>query len=182
MKKLTKTLALTIALFCSGAMGAFAQDISETHLSAAYRAVDAINGTDAFDLVLPDVAQAIKAQLIANNPDIETEISLYVDEETLKLAARRGDLEREAAMAYARAFTEADLIAIADFYSTDAGKALISNGPIVAREINQAAGVWRRGIERDLLTNTSQRLADANLRQNNAPEEVAPAQETAPAQ
>ena len=47
-------------------------------------------------------------------------------------------------------FSEADLNAIAEFYNSDAGKKLISDGPIVTRELFKAADIWQRGIARDL--------------------------------
>ncbi|MEL6437611.1 MAG: hypothetical protein AAFP99_12570, partial [Pseudomonadota bacterium] len=100
---------LSIAAACLFATTAFAsaQDISETHLQAAFGTLNAINATDQFDGILPGVAERIKAQLITNNPDIELEILSAVEETALGMVARRGDLEREAALAYAKAFTEA---------------------------------------------------------------------------
>jgi len=157
---------LTAAMSAFVAMApANAQDVSDSHLQAARAAIDAIDATDRYDDILPQVAEALKAQLIANNPDLENEILTFVDEETLALAARRADLEREAAEIYARAMTEDDLRAIAAFYQTEAGQSLLRNGPIAAREVTQAAAVWQRGIERDLLEAVSNRLRESGLRQ-----------------
>ena len=69
-------------------------------------------------------------------------ISSVVDEKALAIAARRADLEREAALTYARVFSEEQLNAIADFYSSDAGQKLLSDGPIVTRELFRAAEIW----------------------------------------
>lgn len=149
-----------IGLAISTVSGANAQDISESHMSAARAAIQAIQATDRFDDILPNVAEAIKQQLIANNPDLEPQINQAVDTETIKLVSRRADLETEAASAYAKALSEADLNAITAFYNSDAGKALLANGPIAAREVQGAAGVWQRGIERDLLANVSKQLAE----------------------
>ncbi|MEL6919864.1 MAG: DUF2059 domain-containing protein [Pseudomonadota bacterium] len=144
---------------------AFAQDVSEGHLSVAYRVIDALDATDRFDAILPVVAERIKAQLISNNPDIENEILMTVEEVALNMVARRGDLEREAALAYANAFSEEDLTAIADFYNTDAGTALLESGVIVTRELQQLANVWSRGVQRDMLAGVSESLNAQNLRE-----------------
>lgn len=151
-------LAVTIAGSAS------AQDITGSHLDAAYKAIDAIGATDEFDDVLPQAAQALKAQLIQKNPNLVDVIDKTVDKNALALAARRGDLEKEAATAYARVFSEEDLKKIADFYNSDVGKKLLSDGPIVTREVLKAEQIWQRGIARDLAqsagTELSQEVGD----------------------
>lgn len=166
-----------VALMVSGAMlgSASAQDISESHIDAARAAIASINATDQYDGILPAAAERLLQRLIANNPDLGDEIGNFVSEEAIKLASRRSDLEREAALAYARAFREEDLTAIANFYGSDAGRALLENGPIVSREVEQAAAIWQRGIARDLEGAVNTRLASSGLR-------AAPAAEEAPAQ
>ena len=154
---------VALAMFATAPVNA--QEVSESHLQAARAAIDAIDATDRYDTILPQVAEALKARLIANNPDLENQILTFVDEEALALAVRRADLEREAAAIYARAMTEEDLRAIAEFYQTEAGQSLLRNGPIAAREVTQAATVWQRGIERDLLEAVSARLREAGVRQ-----------------
>lgn len=134
----------------SVALPAFAQDISETHLKAARDAVTAIQATTMYDNILPQAAFALKQELIQQNPDKQEVISKTVDEEVLKLAARRADLEREAAQVYAKAMSETDLRNIADFYNSETGKKLLETAPIVTREVIKAADIWQRGIARDL--------------------------------
>ena len=119
-------------------------------------------------LVEAAVDRALKTRLIANNIDLEAEVSEIVDEQAFALVQRRADLENEAARVYASAFTEEELKAISAFYTTDAGKKLLSAGPIATREIAKAARIWTAGIERDLLENVSKALNDAGLRANTA--------------
>ncbi|MFZ2102885.1 MAG: DUF2059 domain-containing protein [Oricola sp.] len=174
-----------LAFFASLAPAAMAQDITDAHLAAARTAMTAIQATDPYDSILPAAAEQIKGQLIANNVDLEEQISATVDEQALALASRRADLENEAARIYAAAFTEEELKAIAAFYGTEAGKKLLQNGGIVAREVNNAAGIWRRGIERDLMENVSKKLDSAGLRPPATPATptvpAAPAEGAAPA-
>ncbi len=150
------TLGLAAVASLSGA--AFAQDISESHLKACRAAVDAINATDSYDGILPTAAQALKTQLIQKNPDLQEVVIKTVDEETIKMVSRRGDLEREAGTAYARVFNEKQCSEIAAFYQSEAGLKLLADGPIVTRELIKAANIWQNGVARDLAQAVGQAL------------------------
>jgi hypothetical protein len=138
--------ALTFSVLPSSAD----DSISASHLKAARAAIAAIKVTDQFDVILPVAAQQLKSDLIQKDPNLQDIIIKTVDEKTMALVSRRADLEKEAALAYARDFSEDELNAIAAFYNTPAGKKLIADGPIVMRKVNQAAEIWQRGIARDL--------------------------------
>ena len=136
---------------CLGLMPqAQAQDYSESHLDAAKKVMEASGATTQLDVILPEMAQAAKTGLISTRPDKEVEISETVDNTAIELAPRRGDLENEIAQVYAKLFTEKELNAIYEFYNSDAGKKLLSESPILFREIDKAAKVWRVGLGRDL--------------------------------
>lgn len=148
-------LSFARGVLLSGAMAAMvlpvsAQDISESHLKAARDAVTSIQATSMYDNILPQAAFALKQELIQQNPDMQDVISKTVDEEVLKLVARRTDLEREAAQVYAKAMSEEDLRNIANFYNSETGKKLLETAPIVTREVIKAADIWQRGVARDL--------------------------------
>ena len=81
-------LAPGLALFVA-AQPASAQDIAESHLAAARSAIAALNATDQFDGILPQAAQALKAELIQKNPDLQADIIAIVDQVAFSLAARR---------------------------------------------------------------------------------------------
>lgn len=156
-RRITLGLAAVASLALSGA--AFAQDISESHLKACRAAVDAINATDSYDGILPTAAQALKTQLIQKNPDLQEVIINTVDEQTIKMVARRGDLEREAGTAYARVFNEKQCSEIAAFYQSETGLKLLADGPIVTRELMKAANIWQNGVARDLAQAVGQALS-----------------------
>jgi hypothetical protein len=179
--RVRRTVSAAVAFaILAVAVPAFAADenITESHLKAARAAVTAIKATDDFDGILPQAAAALKQELIQKNPDLQEIIIKTVDEETFTLAPRRGDLEKEAALSYARVFSEADLNAIAAFYSSDTGKKLISDGPIVTRELLKAADIWQRGIARDLAQSVGTKLAAVVKSQ--APDPTLPAPGTEP--
>ena len=142
--------ALAASVIVATACPVFAQEISDAHLQAAREAVDAINATDMFDGILPAAARALKQSLIEKNPDLQDLITSTTDQKALEMASRRADLEKEAALAYARVFSAEDLNNIATFYNSPTGKKLLADGPIVTREVTKAADIWQRGIVRDL--------------------------------
>ncbi|MDZ5697768.1 DUF2059 domain-containing protein [Chelativorans sp. M5D2P16] len=160
--KSARLVAFTAAIAIAAvALPAKAQEISQTHLKAARTAIEAIDATAEFDGILPDAAQRLKAELIQQNPNMENLISATVNEQALALASRRADLENEAATAYARVFSEEELNQIAEFYNSPTGQKLLSDGPIVTREVLQAAEIWRRGVVRDLANAVSRQLGAA---------------------
>lgn len=155
-------VALTAAMaFAVPSLPASAQEISDAHLKAARAALAAIDATDDFDNVLPQAAQALKSELIQQSPNMVNLINTTVDEKAIELANRRADLENEAALAYARVFSEEDLGNITEFYSSPTGKKLLADGPIVTREVLKAAEIWRRGIMRDLSNGVTEQLQAA---------------------
>ncbi|OBZ92337.1 hypothetical protein ADU59_26675 [Pararhizobium polonicum] len=127
-----------------------AQDVTDEQLKAARGAIEAIAATNGFDNILPSLAERLKTTLIQSSPNYEDLITKTVDAKALELAARRADLEREAATIYAKTFTVDQLNAITAFYTSDAGKKLLNDGPIASREMVKAADIWASGISRDL--------------------------------
>jgi uncharacterized protein len=172
---------LAASAFVATASAANAQEISETHLASARAAIDAINATDQFDMVIPQATQALMQELIQQNPDLQDLVISTVREKALALSSRRGDLEKEAALAYARAFSQAELDAITAFYTSEAGKKLLSTGPIVARELVKAAEIWQRGVARDLAVEVGKHLQQVvNVRPKPQAGNQAPAPDAAP--
>ena len=100
----------------------------------------------------------MKSTFVQASPNHEQEINAVVDEQALALAPRRADLEKEAATIYAKTFTQEELKAIADFYASAAGKKLLADGPIATREVMKAAEIWAAGVDRDLRTESGNKL------------------------
>ncbi|MEL6504436.1 MAG: DUF2059 domain-containing protein [Pseudomonadota bacterium] len=140
---------------------AHAQEFSESHLSAARKAISATRATATFDNILFNASAGLKNQLTAKSPDKVDEISNVVDEEALALAPRRGDLEGEAARLFANTFSEAELNEIATFFASETGSKYLGATPVLARELGKSARVWANGISRDLAANVAKRLEPA---------------------
>lgn len=143
-----------------------AQEISAEHIAAAKQAIAALGVTDRFDNILPGLAERLKGELIQASPNVQDAITATVDAKALELAPRRADLEREAALTYARAFSVEELKAISAFYGSETGKKLLKDGPIATRELMKAADIWAAGINRDLNASSMselQKVAGADL-------------------
>lgn len=139
----------------------FAQEISESHLAEARKALTATRATDSFDGILLGAAAQLKKKLITGSPDKAELIGNTVDEEAIALAARRGALEGEAARLFASTFTQEELKSIAVFFSSPAGSKYLASTPILARELGKSARIWGAGINRDLATNVQKKLVGA---------------------
>ena len=161
-------LALIVVVFAATSTGgARAQhEIGDAHLKSARGAIAAIRATDEFDRIISAAAAELKVQLYQKNPDLQPLISIIVDETALGLASRRVDLEREAALAYAKVFSETELNEIQTFYTSSVGKKLLSDGPIVTRELFKAADIWRAGVARDLAQQVGKRISEEVAKTN----------------
>ena len=92
LAKTARGMVAGLALACAVSSAAMAQDISESHFAAARDALAAIQATDVYDNILPTAAEALKTRLIANNIDLEAEVSEIVDEQAFALVQRRAGL------------------------------------------------------------------------------------------
>lgn len=152
---------LTAAAFAPAVSGA--QEFSAELLAAARAAVEASRSTVTMDVILPNMGETAKQQLIDSRPDQAEQINDIVNEATLELAPRRGDLEDEVARIYARVFTVEELKQIAEFYNTDAGKKLIRETPVIARSMEEASRIWGTGVQRDLQQAITKKMEAAGL-------------------
>ncbi|OJF93441.1 DUF2059 domain-containing protein [Pararhizobium antarcticum] len=156
---LGRTLAATAILISTVMVPTLqAQDVTEEQSKAARAAIAAIGATNGFDNILPNLAERLKNTMIQSSPNYQELIVKTVDEKAIALAARRSDLENEAAAIYAKTFTVEELNAIATFYNSPAGKKLLNDGPIASREMVKAADIWASGVSRDLNAEASKEI------------------------
>jgi hypothetical protein len=153
----------------SGVTFASAQEITESHLKAARAAITATHATDSMDSILPQANQMLKVEMIQKNPDREADIVQFVDDETLALVPRRGDLEKGSRACVRkdlhRAGTERDR-RVPQF----AGRQEVHlRNAIVGREVEKAVNIWQIGIARDLSQAVAKKLAIRRLCQRSLP-------------
>lgn len=160
--------ALSLVVLASGVLlspgnTVLAQELTAEHLAAARTTIATTNATKKLNDILPSAVARISGQLISNRPDIEAEITTIVNATAIELAARRGDLEKEAAKIYARVFSQEELVQIGKFFGTETGKKFLNELPIIVREVDKAARVWGTGINRDLSQKVTEKLKKDGL-------------------
>ena len=153
------TLAVSLIVTTSG--GVFAQELTPEHVKAARATMQATGATDRLDGILSEVANFIKAGLIANRPDIESEISDIVNKVAISLAPRRGPLEAEVAAIYGKKFSQEELETIHTFFASEVGIKFLTQTPFLFREVDEVSKVWREGIARDMGKAVQEKLKEA---------------------
>ncbi|OXT00291.1 hypothetical protein B7H23_09045 [Notoacmeibacter marinus] len=147
-----------LAMLLTGA--AHAQAVTDGQKEQALRLIDAIHVTDPFaDAPIKD-ALVIESQIVVAYPNLADRINDIVQEEALNLADRYRAFKGEAALIYAKAFTEEELKKLADFFSTDVGQKMLNEQEIMFREVGRAAEIWRDGFRKDLAAAVQKRVED----------------------
>jgi uncharacterized protein len=152
------TRICAVAVFIGLTAPAWAQEITQSHLGAALDALKASPAARSYDDLLPAVAEAVKSQLINIRPDLHTQISETVDKVVLSLVPRRTDLDNDLARVWAKGFTEDELVTIAAFYNSPAGKKFNQIGPQVIADAYQVAQNWANRVREELLQKSRDEL------------------------
>lgn len=155
---LVRTGVLVSAMLCLSPIHALAQEFSESHLAAAHTAATGTPLSGNFDTVLPRLVGSVQNRLISVRPDLHQEISATVQEVALRLVARRNDLDNAVALVWARAFTEEELTAIADFFASDVGKKFTALGPGIRTSTRQTVDNWSSRVGEELMDKTREDL------------------------
>ena len=158
-----KKIVLVSFVITTFVVPSFAQEISDEHIGVAKSAMVATGATAQLDRILPEGAAFTKTGLIANRPDIEAEITQIVNEVAISLAARRGPLEDEVALIYAKEFSSEELKQIETFFGSEAGKKFLTRTPVLFRQVDEVSRVWRTGITRDMGQIVGQKLQEQGL-------------------
>jgi hypothetical protein len=135
-----------------------AQEISQSHLNAALVAVQSAGAARGFDSVLPAIAERIKGRLIRIRPDLYQEISVTVEQVALELAIRRKDLNEAVARVWAKAFTEDELVTIAEFYKSPTGQKFAEIGPIVIQDSLKQVESWSTRVGEEIYEKSRESL------------------------
>jgi hypothetical protein len=128
-----------------------ADEITPERMAAALEAVHSAKASKGFDNVLPMVTEKVQDQIIRLRPDLYKQITDTVQQQALKLIARRADLDNDVARIWANAFSEEELNAITAFYKSPAGLKFVDIGPKVIGESLQAVKRWSDRIGEELM-------------------------------
>jgi hypothetical protein len=142
--------ALVVTAMVAAAPGR-ADDVTPSHLAAALEAVHSAKASKGFDNVLPLLSEKVQDEIIRLRPDLYKQIADVVQQQALKLVARRADLDTDVARIWANAFSEEELKSITAFYKSSAGLKFVDIGPQVVGASLQAVKTWSDRVGQELL-------------------------------
>jgi hypothetical protein len=136
-----------------------------------------------FDDVLPTIAEQSKNEFIRANPQMQLGIIAIVDKIAIQMVARRPELDSFLARIWASAFSDEEMQALIDFYSSDAGKKFAARMPAMLAVQTSAAQQWGKSVADELNTKVQAELkATVAAEQNALQSDIAgPAPAPAPA-
>jgi hypothetical protein len=165
------------------------QTIIETELppermALAMKLVELSGTTRIFDTILPDIAEESKTNFIRANPQMQLGIIAVVDRVALTLVSRRPELNQYLAKVSASGFSDEEMQAIVDFYSTDVGKKFSAVLPQVLAVQTAAAQEWGKSIAAELNRKVQDELRAAMAAEQEALQSdiAGPADQLAPQQ
>jgi hypothetical protein len=160
-------------------------DITPERLALAMKIVELSGTTRIFDEVLPTIAEESKKRFINANPQMQLGIIAAVDKIAVQMVKRRPELDRYLARIWASGFTDEEMQAIIDFYSSDAGKKFSNALPQILAVQTAVAQEWGKSVSEELNVKVQEELRQAVAAEKEALEsDIAgpAAQEPAPAQ
>lgn len=165
------------------------QTIIETELppermALAMKLVELSGTTRIFDTILPDIAEESKTNFIRANPQMQLGIIAVVDRVALTLVSRRPELNQYLAKVWASGFSDEEMQAMVEFFSTDTGKKFSFALPKVLAVQTAAAQEWGKSVAAELNQKVQEELRAAMAAEQEALQSdiAGPADQPAPQQ
>jgi hypothetical protein len=136
------------------------EDFSPAHLALAQEVVDLTRSDEAFNEILPRIAEQTQSVFTRTNPALTREIEETVLEVALEMAGERVELARTIQLVWARRFDEAELRVLVDFFSSDVGAKFAELTPVITALSIGAARQWEQRLSEEMVRVTRQRLAE----------------------
>jgi hypothetical protein len=148
---------------------AVAQDsFSDSHLEAAKAVAIETKVLEPFDGILFVMSEQTLAAFTQNEPTRAEEIAEVVQNVALSLAPRRAELNKEIYKVWAGAFSEEELVQLAEFYRTPLGSKLRDSiADITSKSVN-ASREWQDRLSIDMVALVQEELTKG---QTEAPKE-----------
>ncbi|MBD1546634.1 DUF2059 domain-containing protein [Roseibium aggregatum] len=149
------------------------KEVSEAQLEAARKVVVANKALDAFDEILPLMAEQTRTIFIQADPFKSDEVSAITNEVALKLAAKRKDLNEMIYKIWANRFSVEELEQLAEFYNSPIGQKLATETPSITALSIGAARQWQDQISTEMVSLVREEMQKRD--QENADAPAAPA-------
>lgn len=124
---------------------------SDAHRENARKVMAELKLFNSFDQIIPTMAEQARALFVRNNPALAAEIEESATNAALTLIERRVELDNKVIDIWAGRFTEEEIKAVADFFSSDAGKKFASQSGELLQESAVAAKEWGDTLSVDII-------------------------------
>lgn len=134
------------------------EDFSAEHLKLAQEVIRLTRSAEAFDDILPRLAERTQGVFTRSNPALTREIEETVMEVALEMAERRAELARTIQLIWARRFSEEELRQLIAFFESDLGSKFTELTPVITALSVGAARQWEQELSRAMVEETRERL------------------------
>jgi len=124
---------------------AHAQQTSDAHSAAARRVIVDSGMARSFDNLLPEVKNAMRRQLLTQ-PSLAKDLDEVFEALEPEMELQRRAMINIAASIMAQQLTEPELILIAEFFATPAGKRYVEAQPLILDDMLIAMRAWQQDI------------------------------------
>jgi len=148
-----------------------AQDakVTEGQLQAARQVVVANKALNAFDEILPLMAEQTRTIFIQADPLRSEEVTAITNDVALQLASKRKDLNEMIYQIWANRFTEEELRQLAEFYESPLGQKLATATPSITALSIGAARQWQDQISTEMVSLVREKLQKIDEERADAP-------------
>lgn len=134
-----------IALAMALSSGAASAQVTDSHLAAARLVITDSGMARSFDALLPEVQNAMRRQLLTK-PALSKDLDEVFEVLEPEMQLQRRAMVNTAARILAERLTEEELVTIAAFFATPAGKRYVETQPIVLDDMMLAMRSWQQDV------------------------------------
>jgi hypothetical protein len=145
------------------------EQVSEAQLEAARNVVVANKALNAFDEILPLMAEQTRTIFIQADPFRSDEVSAVTNDVALQLAPKRKDLNEMIYNIWARRFSVEELQQLAEFYNSPLGQKLATETPSITALSIGAARQWQDQISTEMVSLVRDELQKKDQEKPDAP-------------
>lgn len=144
-------IAITVVV-ASAAAHAAEQQPSAASMAIAKKLIAVTGATTVFNPLIAGVVEQAKNTYLEQNPNLSKDLNEIAGNMRKELQPRFSELTNEVAKLYATHFTERELKEIFAFYTSSAGKKLLTQQPIVINSSMKFAQNWANKLSEHVMT------------------------------
>ena len=147
-KSLPLLLAAMLSLILSAfvALPALSQEVSPDQLALARKYIELTDKSGLYETTIVNEGIRVYQRILPQNPQIADKLNAAVGKVIESYKDRKGELFDQIARVYALAFTQQELQAIVDFYSSPTGQKLALANAELNRSVSDVLKVFKNNL------------------------------------